>query len=54
MSGLAMTLFGSGLSAYVGKSISGIPLPGSLPKLDLEILKPVPVLGELFLAGWIC
>ncbi|MEK3713394.1 MULTISPECIES: ABC transporter permease [unclassified Paenibacillus] len=48
MSGLAMTLFGSGLSAYVGKSISGIPLPGSLPKLDLEILKPVPVLGELF------
>lgn len=53
MSGLAMTLFGSGLSAYVGKSISGIPLPGSLPKLDLEILKPVPVLGEL-LAGWIC
>lgn len=29
MSGLAMTLFGSGLSAYLGKPISGIPLPGT-------------------------
>lgn len=48
MSGLAMTLFGSGLSAYLGKSISGNPLPGQLPRISLEFLKPVPVIGDIF------
>ncbi|MDT3425908.1 simple sugar transport system permease protein [Paenibacillus forsythiae] len=48
MSGLAMTLFGSGLSAYLGKSISGNPLPSSLPRLDLSFLKPIPVIGDIF------
>ncbi|WP_379132809.1 ABC transporter permease [Paenibacillus sp. sgz500958] len=48
MSGLAMTLFGSGLSAYLGKPVSGIPLPGSSPKLHLAWLEPVPVLGDIF------
>lgn len=44
MSGLAMTLFGSGLSAYLGKSISGNPLPGMLPRLHLDFLNSVPFL----------
>lgn len=48
MSGLAMTLFGSGLSAYLGKSISGIPLPGFSPKLNLPFLEGVPVIGRIF------
>jgi len=48
MTGLAMTLFGSGFSAYLGKSVSGLPLPGSSPKLELPWLAPVPVLGEIF------
>ncbi|MFD1775609.1 ABC transporter permease [Paenibacillus rhizophilus] len=48
MSGLAMTLFGSGFSAYLGKSISGNPLPGVLPRLHLDFLKPVPVIGDIF------
>ncbi|ASA19692.1 ABC transporter permease [Paenibacillus donghaensis] len=48
MSGLAMTLFGSGLSAYLGKPISGIPLPGTSPKLHLPWLEPVPVIGPIF------
>lgn len=48
MSGLAMTLFGSGLSAYLGKSISGLPLPGTSPKLHLGWLEPVPVIGDIF------
>lgn len=48
MSGLAMTLFGSGLSAYLGKSISGIPLPGFSPKLKLPFLEGVPFIGRIF------
>lgn len=48
MSGLAMTLFGSGFSAYLGKSISGNPLPGMLPRLHLDFLNPIPVIGPIF------
>lgn len=48
VSGLAMTLFGAGLSAYLGKPVSGIPMPGSVPKLHLPWLEPVPAVGGLF------
>ena len=48
VSGLAMTLFGTGLSAYIGKSITGTPLPRAVPKIDLNFLDGVPVLGDLF------
>lgn len=48
VSGLAMTLFGGGLSAYLGKSITGMPLAGAVPKVDLPWLDPVPVLGAIF------
>jgi ABC-type uncharacterized transport system permease subunit len=47
VSGLAMTLFGGGLSAYLGKSITGQPLPGAVPKVDLGWLDSVPVLGPV-------
>lgn len=48
VSGLAMTLFGAGLSAYLGKSISGIPVFGAVPVLNLSVLQPIPVIGPLF------
>jgi len=48
VSGLAMTLFGSGLSAFLGKAIAGQPVPGAVPKLDMPFLEPVPVIGDLF------
>lgn len=48
VSGLAMTLFGSGLSAYLGKSVAGTPIPGSVPKFDLPFLEPLPVIGDIF------
>lgn len=48
MSGLAMTLFGGGLSAYLGKTISGQPLPGTAPKVNLSFLEPIPVIGDVF------
>ncbi|MBY9080822.1 ABC transporter permease [Paenibacillus sp. HN-1] len=56
MSGLAMTLFGTGLSAYLGKPISGNPLPGSLPRVHLDFLSSVPVLkiiSNLDMLTWI-
>jgi ABC-type uncharacterized transport system permease subunit len=48
VSGLAMTLFGTGLSAYLGKPITGTPIPGAVPKLDLYFLDSVPIVGDLF------
>jgi simple sugar transport system permease protein len=48
VSGLAMTLFGSGLSAFLGKSIAGQPVPGAVPKIDIPLLDGVPVVGTLF------
>ena len=45
VSGLALTLFGAGLSAYLGKKITGIPLQGAVPKIDLSWLDSVPILG---------
>lgn len=56
MSGLAMTLFGTGLSAYLGKPISGNPLPGILPRVHLDFLSSVPVLkiiSNLDMLTWI-
>lgn len=44
--GLALTLFGLGLSALVGQSYSGLKPPGT-PKLDLGPLSDLPVLGPM-------
>ncbi len=46
--GLALTLFGSGLSAYLGRSVSGLPIPGSVPRIHLSFLEGVPVLYDIF------
>ncbi|RTE10574.1 ABC transporter permease [Paenibacillus whitsoniae] len=46
--GLALTIFGGGLSAYLGKPISGTPLVGAVPKLHLSWLEGVPVVGGIF------
>jgi general nucleoside transport system permease protein len=45
--GLALTLFGIGLSAFVGHDLAGTPLPG-LKGIDLPGLSSIPLLGELF------
>jgi general nucleoside transport system permease protein len=44
--GLALTIFGIGLSALVGSSFVGTPSP-RLPRLELPGLSDVPVLGPL-------
>ncbi|WP_141502877.1 ABC transporter permease [Paenibacillus luteus] len=46
--GLAMTLFGAGLSAYLGKPVSGLPVPRAVPKVDMPWLESVPFVGRIF------
>lgn len=48
VTGLALTLFGSGLSAYLGKPVSGIPVPHPVPKVNLSWLDGIPVVGDVF------
>ncbi len=45
-SGLALTLFGLGLSALIGDAYVGIPGLG-LPRLDIPVLSDLPVVGRL-------
>jgi ABC-type uncharacterized transport system permease subunit len=45
--GLALTLFGIGLSAFVGHNLAGTPLP-PLPSLTIPGLTSIPVVGDLF------
>jgi general nucleoside transport system permease protein len=43
--GLALTLFGTGLSAYIGKKVQSVPMPNAVPELRLPWLEDVPLLG---------
>lgn len=47
--GLALTIFGVGLSALIGSSFVGISLE-PLPQLNVEFLSTIPILGELLFA----
>jgi len=44
--GLALTLFGVGLSAFAGHSLAGTPLSG-VKLLDIPLLSDIPVIGPL-------
>ena len=48
-SGLALTMFGLGLSALWGQGYSGHSVP-AFPRLDLPVLSGIPVLGRLLFA----
>lgn len=45
--GLALTLFGVGLSALIGQDMIGVAYEG-LPKLQIPFLSAIPILGDLF------
>jgi len=45
--GLALTLFGLGLSAFIGRSFTGLPIPG-LESLNVPGLSSLPIVGALF------
>ncbi len=46
-SGLALTIFGVGLSAFMGLEYTSIGLPG-VPEIHLPFLSDLPVVGQLF------
>ena len=46
-SGLALTIFGVGLSAFLGLKYTSIALPG-VPEIHIPILSNIPVIGQLF------
>ncbi|HWL11496.1 MAG TPA: ABC transporter permease [Ureibacillus sp.] len=45
VSGLAVTLFGTGLSAYIGKTVAGAAIPVTIPKVKLSFLESIPILN---------
>ena len=47
--GLALTMFGLGLSALLGQGYSGMSVP-SFPRLDIPGLSTLPVVGKLLFA----
>jgi len=51
VSGLAITLFGTGLSAYLGQPLIGIPLSITVPIIELPFLSSIPVVGPAFFRG---
>lgn len=47
VSGLAVTLFGSGLTAFIGKPFVGATAPVVLSRIPLPGLSQIPVLGQI-------
>src|SRR5690606_5223039 len=47
VSGLALTLFGQGVTAYLGATLVGKPAPDSLGKLAIPGLSQIPGIGKV-------
>jgi simple sugar transport system permease protein len=47
VSGLALTIFGTGLSGYMGKSLIGVPVPKPFTAVKISLLGDIPVLGPV-------
>ncbi len=47
VSGLALVIFGTGLSQFIGKSVEGIPRPVRIEALDFGPLSDIPVIGPV-------
>ncbi|WP_019879401.1 ABC transporter permease [Succinispira mobilis] len=48
VSGLAITLFGTGLSGYIGKNYVGLTLPKAFTAQTIPFLSDIPFIGEVF------
>ncbi|MCR6545590.1 ABC transporter permease [Dehalobacterium formicoaceticum] len=46
--GLALTIFGTGLSGFLGKSFVGIPAPASFKAFSVPLLGDLPLIGPIF------
>jgi len=51
VSGLSLTMLGLGLSALVGRSWVGRPLPGAMRPIDVPLLADIPVFGPMLFQG---
>jgi ABC-type uncharacterized transport system permease subunit len=47
VSGLALTLFGTGLSAFLGRNLVGHPLPDKFSKVAVPWLSDIPQVGKI-------
>jgi len=47
VSGLALTIFGGGLSAYLGASLVGKPAPDRFRRIDIPLLGDIPGVGNI-------
>lgn len=47
VSGLALAIFGAGLSSFIGKPMIGIPSPVSFEKIKIPLLNKIPFLGQI-------
>jgi ABC-type uncharacterized transport system permease subunit len=48
VSGLALTLFGAGLSSYLGKDLAGKSAPDQFRDITIPLLGDIPRIGEIF------
>ncbi len=48
VSGLALTIFGTGLSGFLGKNYEGAPMLYQFKDLNIPVLQDIPVLGPIF------
>ena len=48
VSGLALSMLGIGLSSLIGKGLIGMPLRHALEKLEVLLLRDIPLLGAFF------
>jgi len=48
VSGLALTIFGTGLSGFLGKRYIGVSLKAPFVKIGIPLLKDLPFLGPVF------
>jgi len=46
--GMAFMIFGSGLSGFIGKNVTGIASSVKFEKINIPILSDIPVLGDIF------
>jgi ABC-type uncharacterized transport system permease subunit len=47
VSGLALSIFGGGLSAFLGRNIVGVLPPDTFHRLDVPILADIPLVGRI-------
>ncbi|HHW40636.1 MAG TPA: ABC transporter permease [Syntrophomonadaceae bacterium] len=47
VSGLALTILGTGLSAFLGKSMIGIQAPVTFNKMSIPVLSKIPFIGPI-------